>query len=55
MKLDKRGSHAAERFRFETSKAMVLLQFRRGSVSKEDLLDALGEALAQAAKEATTK
>lgn len=55
VKLDRRGGHTAERFRFKTAKAMVLIQFRRGSVSKKDVLDALGEALAQAAKEAVAR
>ncbi len=53
--LDKRVSHAVERFRYKTGKAMVIVQFRRGSLSKKDVLDALGETLAQAAKAATQK
>lgn len=52
---DRRGSHTAERFRFKTTKAMVIIQFRRGSIGKKDILDALGEALAEAAKQATQK
>jgi ParB family chromosome partitioning protein len=53
--LDKRGSQPSERFRYKTTKAMVFVRFRRGSVDKKDVLDALGEALAQAAKDATAK
>jgi ParB family transcriptional regulator, chromosome partitioning protein len=49
--LDRRGAHTAERFRFKTTKAMVIVQFRRGKVTKADILAALHEAREQAERE----
>jgi ParB family transcriptional regulator, chromosome partitioning protein len=48
--VDRRGAHHAERIRFKTEKALVLVQFRRGTVTKDDILAALDEARQQAAK-----
>ena len=49
--LDKRGGHTSERFRYKTTKAMIVIQFRRGKVSKADILAALDEARSQAVME----
>lgn len=47
---DRRGAHQAERIRFKTENAMVLIQFRRGKVIQADILAALDEARQQAAQ-----
>lgn len=48
VRMDRRGSPPAQRIRFKTKDALVLLQFRRGKFSKDDVLAALNEAKTQA-------
>ena len=50
VRIDHRGARSAERIRFKTTNALVLIQFRRGKVTKEDILAALDEARTQAKK-----
>lgn len=50
VRVDKRGVHRAERVRFKTEDAVVLITFRRRKIGQKDILAALDEARAQAKK-----